>query len=488
MTGIVGYHCYIPQYRLRRADIAAALGSDAHGERTVAGYDEDSTTLGVAAALPVVRGREAAAGSLWFATSDPVYADKTNAATLHAALDLRPDIAAVDLGAGLRSGVAALLTAARDGGLAVLADRRGGAVGGTDERTGGDAAAAFLFGEEAAVARITGSAAVTAEFIDRWRAPGAPEGWAWEERFGEQRYVELADQLLTTLTERGVDLTDVARFAVAGSNPRAVRTVGNAVRHRTGARQEGADLADRIGNAGAAQAGLALADLLDAAEPGETLLLVSLADGADAIVLQAADTIAGARGRPLRAGLDSGVLINYPQYLVWRRRVVAERPRRPDPERPSAPFAWRNRRYKLSMAGGRCRKCGAVQYPLPDICYRCHTAGPFDTVTAGHGSARIVTFTIDRLAFSPSPPLVSAIVAFEGGGRLQCELTDVRGPLHIGDEVEPTFRRGATVDGIHNYVWKTRPRSAAAETRAETDTEAEAEPEPEPGTAIETKS
>ncbi|MFD8820158.1 hydroxymethylglutaryl-CoA synthase, partial [Streptomyces sp. NPDC059627] len=118
MTGIVGYHCYIPQYRLRRADIAAALGADAPGERSVAGYDEDSTTLGVAAALPVVRGRVTAAGSLWFATSDPVYVDKTNAATVHAALDLRPDIAAVDLGASLRSGVSALRAAARAGGLA----------------------------------------------------------------------------------------------------------------------------------------------------------------------------------------------------------------------------------------------------------------------------------------------------------------------------------------------------------------------------------
>lgn len=461
MTGIVGYHCYIPQYRLRRAEIAAALGSDAKGERTVAGYDEDSTTLGVAAALPVVQGRQETADSLWFATSDPVYVDKTNAATLHAALDLRPDIAALDLGANLRSGVAALLAAARDGGLAVLADRRGGAVGGTDERTGGDAAAAFLFGEDATVARITGTAAVTAEFLDRWRAPGDPDGRVWEERFGEQRYAELAERLLTTLAERGVDLTAVARFAVTGSNPRAVRTVGAAVRRRTDARQEGADLAELIGNAGAAQAGLALADLLDAAEPGESLLLVSLADGADAIVLEAADTIAGARGRPLRDGLDSGVTINYPQYLLWRRRVVGERPRRPDPERPSAPFAWRNRGYKLSMTGGRCRKCGAVQYPLPEVCYRCHTAGSFDPVTAAHGIARIVTFTVDRLAYSPSPPLVSAIVAFEGGGRLQCELTDVRGPLAVGDEVEPTFRRGSTVDGIHNYVWKTRPRSVA---------------------------
>jgi 3-hydroxy-3-methylglutaryl CoA synthase len=428
----------------------------------VAGYDEDTTTMGVAAALPVVAGREPAVGSVWLATTDPVYADKTNATAVHAALGLPPGILAADLGASVRSGIVALLAAARDGGLAVLADRRGGPAGGTDEREGGDAAAAFLFGEQAPLAVIAGSASVTAEFLDRWRAPGAPEGAAWEERFGEQRYAELAGQLLGVLTEAGADLGGIRRFAVAGINARAVRTVAGTVAKATGATLEGGDLAAAAGNAGAAQAGLALAGLLDAAGPGETLLLVSLADGADALVLRATDAIAAGRGEPLRAQLDGGVTIGYPQYLLWRGRVAGERSRRPDPERPSAPFAWRNRHYKLSMAGGRCRKCGALQFPLPRVCYQCHADGEFDAVSASGQAARIVTFTVDRLAFSPSPPLISAIIAFEGGGRLQCELTDVRRPLQVGDEVVPAFRRGASVGGIHNYLWKARPVYRAA--------------------------
>jgi hydroxymethylglutaryl-CoA synthase len=456
-TGIVRYHAYLPGYRLERSEIAAAVGASARGERCVAGHDEDSTTLGVAAALPAVRGRETAVGGVWFATTDPVYADKTNATAVHAALDLQPGVIAADLGASLRSGIVALLVAARDGGLAVLADRRGGPAGGADERDGADAAAAFLFGEEEPLAHVICTASVTAEFIDRWRAPGAPDGAAWEERFGEQRYTELADQLLTRLSEAGAELGDVRRFAVAGSNARAVRSVGSIVQKATGARLEGADLAAAIGYAGAAQAGLALADLLDAARAGETLLLISLADGADALILRATEAIAARRGEPLRAQFDRGVTIGYPQYLLWRERLAAERPRRPDPDRPSAPFAWRNRRYKLSMTGGRCGKCGAVQFPLPRVCYQCHAADDFEPVPASGQTGRIVTFTVDRLAFSPSPPLVSAIVAFTRGGRLQCELTDVRGPIRVGDEVIPTFRRGATVGGIRNYLWKARP-------------------------------
>jgi 3-hydroxy-3-methylglutaryl CoA synthase len=456
-AGIVGYHAYLPAYRLERGAIAAAVGASARGSRCVAGSDEDTTTLGVAAALPVVGGREQAVGSVWLATTDPVYADKTNATAVHAAIGLSPGIIAADLGASVRSGIVALLAATRDSGLAVLADRRGGPAGGADERDGGDAAAAFLFGEQAPLALIAGAASVTAEFIDRWRAPGAPDGATWEDRFGEQRYAELAAQLLGELTEAGVDLAGVSRFAVAGINARAVRAVTGSVRTATGAAPHGGDLAGLVGNAGAAHAGLVLADLLDAAQPGETLLLISLADGADALVLRATDAITERRGEPLRAQVDDGVTIGYPQYLLWRGRISGERSRRPDPDRPSAPFAWRNRACKLSLAGGRCRKCGAVQFPLPRVCYQCRAVDEFDSVSASGQTARIVTFTVDRLAFSPSPPLVSAIIAFEQGGRLQCELTDVSRPLEVGDEVVPTFRRGATVGGIHNYLWKARP-------------------------------
>ena len=58
----------------------------------------------------------------------------------------------------------------------------------------------------------------------------------------------------------------------------------------------------------------------------------------------------------------------------------------------------------------------------------------------------IVTFTIDRLAYSPSPPIVFAVVDFDGGGRFPVELTDVdaddgadRRPG--GDDVPPAVHR-----------------------------------------------
>jgi uncharacterized OB-fold protein len=70
----------------------------------------------------------------------------------------------------------------------------------------------------------------------------------------------------------------------------------------------------------------------------------------------------------------------------------------------------------------------------------------------------IATFTVDRLSYSPSPPVLAAVIDFDGGGRLQCELTDADPTkLAVGDRVEMTFRRLFTSAGIHNYFWKARP-------------------------------
>jgi hydroxymethylglutaryl-CoA synthase len=57
---------------------------------------------------------------------------------------------------------------------------------------------------------------------------------------------------------------------------------------------------------------------------------------------------------------------------------------------------------------------------------------------------------------------VAADIDFDGGGRFQCELTDVDpDAVRIGDRVEMTFRRLYTVDGIHDYFWKAKPVTSA---------------------------
>ena len=50
MPGLIAYGTYVPHHRLQRSAIAAALGEGGgRGTRAVAGYDEDPTSMGVAA-------------------------------------------------------------------------------------------------------------------------------------------------------------------------------------------------------------------------------------------------------------------------------------------------------------------------------------------------------------------------------------------------------------------------------------------------------
>ena len=57
-------------------------------------------------------------------------------------------------------------------------------------------------------------------------------------------------------------------------------------------------------------------------------------------------------------------------------------------------------------------------------------------------SCRVATYTLDHLAYSLQPPVVAAVVDYEGGGRFSCELTDVDPKeVAIGNHLEMTFRR-----------------------------------------------
>jgi len=69
----------------------------------------------------------------------------------------------------------------------------------------------------------------------------------------------------------------------------------------------------------------------------------------------------------------------------------------------------------------------------------------------------VATFTVDRLAFSPAPPIVDAVVDFDDGGRYTFEVADADpSALDVGTRVETVFRRLNSADGVHNYFWKVR--------------------------------
>ncbi|MEX3645146.1 OB-fold domain-containing protein, partial [Mycolicibacterium porcinum] len=99
------------------------------------------------------------------------------------------------------------------------------------------------------------------------------------------------------------------------------------------------------------------------------------------------------------------------------------------------------------------------QLPPARVCFKCGSADHMRPQPMADAPARVATYTVDRLAYTPSPPMIAVVVDFDGGGRFRCELTDAPSEVAIGDDVEMTFRRLTTSEsGVHNYFWKARPR------------------------------
>ena len=456
MRGILAAGAYLPRGRLDRAQIAPFVGTGGgKGTRAVASYDEDTTTMGVEAARLALRSAPARVtpDALWFSTVAPAYLDKTNATAIHAALRLDHDVPAIDLGGAARSATGALAIALAGGGttLVVSADVRTGLPGSGDEAAGGDAAAALLVGYgDDVIAEHLAEGSATEEFLDRWRTPGDARSKQWEERFGETKYVALAERAWTAALKKAeLEAGAVHTVLIAGLHGRAARVVGG----RLGVAKEAVadDLTGMVGNPGAAHAGLLLTCALEQATAGQVIALVSLADGADVQLFRTTDAITSyAAARSVDAQLASGADLPYGKFLAWRGMLPVEPPRRPEPQRVSASAAGRTEDWKFGFVGNRAADTGTVQLPpLP---------GGGEPVPMADVRGTIVTFTVDRLAYSPSPPIVFAVVDFDGGGRFPVELTDVKADdVRIGGRVEMTFRKLFTADGIHNYFWKARP-------------------------------
>ncbi|MGZ6973937.1 MAG: OB-fold domain-containing protein [Acidimicrobiia bacterium] len=470
MRGLVSAAGYVPYRRLQRSEITRTFGSGGgKGARSVASYDEDTTTMGVEAGRLALRAapQGTRVDELWFATADPAYLDKTNATAIHAALRLDSDCAALDLGGAARSGIGALRVALDGRGttLVVAADLRTGLPTSPDESAGGDGAAALLVGDSGGdagsgpvIAEYLGSGSATEEFLDRWRTPGDRRSKVWEERFGETKYVPLGEQAWNAAL-KAAELTpaQVDRVVVTGLHARAVRAVTKRLGVADGAVVD--DLALTVGNTGTAHAGLLLTSALEQSAPGEVIAVVVLADGAEVLVFRTTDALAhSGASRPIAAQVELGGEVPYGKFLAWRGMVTVEPPRRPEPARVSGAAAGRSEEWKLGFVGSRDRATGALHLPPARVSMEGGAIDDMEAAPMADVPATIVTFTIDKLAYSPSPPIVFAVVDFDGGGRFPVELTDVDpDAVKIGDRVEMTFRRLFTADGIHDYFWKARP-------------------------------
>jgi 3-hydroxy-3-methylglutaryl CoA synthase/uncharacterized OB-fold protein len=456
MAGIVSYGAYVPLHR---------LSTGSQSEKAVAGWDEDSLTMAVAAAIDCLGGIERKTiDGLYFASTTPPYSEKLAATTAAWTVDLRRDILTADITDTLRAGTAALKMAAdtvKAGSaknlLITAADLRLGSVG--LDGGFGDGAAAFLIGDKDVIATIEGSYSLSNELLDVWRASGVKNVRSWEDRFVfEEGYLKVLPQAVKSFMEKSKLTTkDITKAVFYGPDLRRHRQMAGLLGFKPEQIQE--PLFDKLGNTGTAFSLMLLVAVLEEAKAGDKILVASYGDGADVLLLKVTDKIKDIKGKwGIKRSLASKMMLRgQDEYRALREFAVT------DPERfggASASVIARERDAIYALLGVKCLNCGTVQYPPQRICTKCHTKDNFEPYSFADKKGKVFTFTLKNGADIPAfaRPMVDTMVDFEGGGRALFGMTDmIADKVKVGMDVVMSFRTLGVGGGVHNYFWRCMP-------------------------------
>jgi len=476
MAGITSYGAYIPYYRLPRSVINVAWGrGGGRGEKAVAGFDEDSITMAVAAGLDCLK--ETApktVDALFLATTTALYKERQNSTIVATALDMRRDVRNTDFANCLRAGTGALLAAldAVNSGslknvLVTASDTRLGGATGEDEQAFGDGAAALLVGNDGVAVEIEGSYTLSDDLADYWRSHEDTFVRHWEDRFGRDAgYTKIPIEAVAGVMKKlGLTPKDIAKACIYGANTRAQGGVARAMGFTPEQVQD--PLLDTVGDTGTALPLMMLVAALEEAKAGDRILLVSWGNGCEAIVLRATEQIEKIKDvRGIRRHLDmKRTLDNYGRYLRWRDMVSLAPAARPSMAGGASMAAqWREHDSALPLYGVKCKVCGTPQMFLSrsstraHICVDCFARDQFEPYRFADKKGKVVSFTHDYLAGGIDPPTTATVVDFEGGGRGLFNMVD-REPeeCKVGAEVEMTFRKMRYAMGTHTYYWKCKP-------------------------------
>jgi uncharacterized OB-fold protein len=116
----------------------------------------------------------------------------------------------------------------------------------------------------------------------------------------------------------------------------------------------------------------------------------------------------------------------------------------------------------LGLIGGRCSQTGVVQFPKTDLAVNTESriSGTLEDYPLADRVAKVLSFTADRLAYSPDPPGYYGMIDFEGGGRMTAEFADIEeGEVEVGTQMRMVFRIKSfdELRGFRKYFWKAIP-------------------------------
>ena len=474
-NGITGFGGYIPCRRLSRKAIAdanswfqPALKGKARGERSMAGWDEDSLTMAVEAARDCLGDKQNLPETLYFATTSPPFADRLNAGIIAGALNLPDETQALDVTSSQKAGAAALLTALKStdaASLVVASDKRRTRAAADQEMRFGDGAAALSVGSTDVIARLLGFAGSTVDFIDHYRGSGEEFDYTWEERWirDEGYEKQVPGVIRRALTRAGIEGKDVDRFILPCPWPR----VAGKMAKLSGIDPEktAGQLEDVLGDTGTAHPMVMLIHALEEATPGEKIVMAVFAGGVDVLVFETTEAL---QSYPARRGIRGSLAErrpenNYMKYLCFNDLVQLEKGMRAEKDnRTPLSVTYRKRDMLFGLVGGRCKICQTPQFPRSRKCVNpeCAAVDSQEPMEFADQPARLLSWSADFLTYTPDPPQHYGMVTFDGGGRFMADITDVdQGTVDSGTPVRMVFRikdfdrrRGFT-----RYFWKATP-------------------------------
>ncbi|MCE2470714.1 MAG: hydroxymethylglutaryl-CoA synthase, partial [Anaerolineae bacterium] len=286
-VGIVGYGAYIPRYRLPGTEIAriwtGGRGGSPVKEKAVAGSIEAARNAIISAGINANDIR-----AVWVGSESRPYAVKPTSTIVAESIGTSPNIQAADWEFACKAGSEAVQAAIGLVGsgmtqyiLSIGMDTAQGRPGDALEYTAGSGGAAFLLGPaEESYAVFLGSYSYVTDTPDFWRRAGESYPSHGDRFTGEPAYfahtISAASALMDMMNTTAADY-DYAVFHQPNVKfpARAAKLLGFTTEQiRAGL------LANEIGNVYSGSCMIGLTAILDAAQPGDRILMASYGSGA----------------------------------------------------------------------------------------------------------------------------------------------------------------------------------------------------------------
>lgn len=345
-AGIVSYGAYVPRYRILPETIGNVWGADGKGmgkglyinQKSVPSPDEDVVTIATEAArnmmarVPEVNPKDI--GAVYIGSESHPYAVKPTSTIVAEAIDATPAMTAADLEFACKAGTAAIqicLGMVSSGmmkyGVAIGADTSQGAPGDALEYSASAGGAAYLIGTEKVIAKVNKTLSFTTDTPDFWRREGQPYPKHGGRFTGEPAYfrhiTSAAKMLLEAMGTKPEDYKYAVFHQPNGKFPtRVAAQLGFAPEQI-----ERGLLTPNIGNTYSGAVPLGLSAILDVAQPGDRIFVVSYGSGAgsDAFDITVTDEMKNYRkeNAPVMDKiLENPVYIDYATYAKFKGKIV----------------------------------------------------------------------------------------------------------------------------------------------------------------------